>query len=670
MRSMNNFENRREFWSTAALVVFAAFVTYGVLIPQLGFYRDDWYMLQMGQWRGAAGLIEIFQTDRPFIGYLFAVYFRLFGTAPLGWHLAALAIKIIGAVSFLWLMRLLFPGRRDFATWTTLLYVAYPGFLQQPVAATYIHLLLAVTASILSLALTSLAIQRIDLKWKFSLTVAASSLALLYLLIFETMIGLEVARFFIVVYLIIQTQQADWRSAIRKSILWMIPYAITAGGFLAWRLFFFNATRHSTDLDALLAGYSVSPLRSIVTILVELGRDLIELVFISWAVPLYQFTAGGDIFDLAWSLAVAAIVLGGILFYLRVYKSDDDPVLSQSKASLWLGALIALFALIPINLAGRNIFFSAQWDRYTLHAAFGGVLLLGSLIYISFREQARRLLLLALVAVGVVVQYHSAAEYRNFWELQREVWWQMSWRAPDLQDNTLIYVRLPSGYAFFEDYEIYGPVNLVYTPDASIGIAADLISPRTVPLLIQQEVKGNRNRGVYVHRNYKNALMFTFPTPVSCLHAIDGRQVELPDYSQNDLLLISAYSKIERIDVFAPGVEPPTKLFGSAPEMGWCYYYQKISLGRQQEDWEGAAQLAEEADRIGYQPRDPSEWIPVFEAYANTGRLGLAEDVAVEMLQHRDMILLYCSQIEQRTDLPASYDRDYIISTLCNDTSP
>jgi hypothetical protein len=188
--------------------------------------------------------------------------------------------------------------------------------------------------------------------------------------------------------------------------------------------------------------------------------------------------------------------------------------------------------------------------------------------------------------------------------------------------------------------------------------------------LINREVKGNRNREVYVHKNYKNALMFTFPTQDSCLHAIDGRQVELPSYDQNDLLLISSYSKIERIDVFASGYEPPVRLFGPAPEIGWCYYYQKISLERQQEDWEGAAHLAEEADQFGYRPRDPSEWIPVFEAYANTGRFESADQAATEMLQHRDMILLYCSQITKRTDLPASYNLEYIVSTLCSDASP
>jgi hypothetical protein len=117
-------------------------------------------------------------------------------------------------------------------------------------------------------------------------------------------------------------------------------------------------------------------------------------------------------------------------------------------------------------------------------------------------------------------------------------------------------------------------------------------------------------------------------------------------------------------------VEPPLKLFGPAPEAGWCYYYQKISLARQQENWEEAARLAEEAAGLGLGPRDPSERIPVFEAYVNTGRGDLAKEVATELLQHRDLILLYCSQIEHRTDFSISYDLDYIVSTLCSDAAP
>jgi hypothetical protein len=657
---------RREFWSAAVLAVSVAFITYGVLIPQLGFYRDDWYMLLTGQERGAEGLIAIFEIDRPFVGYLYAIYFRLFGVAPIGWHVSALFIKAIGGVSFLWLMRLLFPHHRGFSVWATLLYVVYPGFLQQPVAATYIHLLLAAAASILSLALTAKTMFVEDIRLGGILTITALALTILYLLIFETMIGLEAARFCMIVYLVMQAQKKDWKSALRKAVLWMLPYLTAAGGFLIWRVFFFKAARHSTDLDALLAEYSVSPLRSLLAILVETAKDFLEMVFLSWSVPLYQFTSRGNFIDLGASIGIAGIVLVGIYAYFRYYGKEKESAQDFPAAGVWLGILISLLTLFPLNLAGRNILFTAHWDRYTLHASFGGVMILAGLIYLSLHKTARRVLLCVLVAAGVITQFHSAAEFRDFWKHQRETWWQMSWRVPNLENNTLLYVRLKPGYAFFEDYEIYGPANLIYTPDAKIRIASDLINARTVPLLIDQEVKGNRNRGVYVHRNYKNALMFTYPTSASCLHVIDGRQVELPDFNQGDLLFIAPFSKIDRIDLFAEPMLPPEKIFGPPPEKNWCYYYQHMTLARQQGDWEQAASLADEAAGLGYRPRDPSEWIPVFEAYVNTEQFESADRVLQQMTRHHDMILLYCMQVRERTDLPQSYNSDYIVSNLCD----
>jgi hypothetical protein len=68
MGAMETRTNRHEFWYDAALVVFVTLLTYGMLIPKLGFYRDDWYMLQIGQARGAEGLIALFQSDRPLAG--------------------------------------------------------------------------------------------------------------------------------------------------------------------------------------------------------------------------------------------------------------------------------------------------------------------------------------------------------------------------------------------------------------------------------------------------------------------------------------------------------------------------------------------------------------------------------------------------------------------------
>ncbi|MBI5955206.1 MAG: hypothetical protein HY865_26410 [Chloroflexi bacterium] len=662
---MNLKKNLRENWSTVALVVLTTVLTYGVFIPQLGFYRDDWYMIWAGQVRGLQGIIDLFQTDRPFIGYLYALDYRLLGAAPIGWHLLALVVRLISGLSFLWFVRLLWTSRKTETLLLTLLYVVYPGFLQQGNAATYINLLMAVAASVLSLALTALALRSQNWKRAAVFTLGAFLLVIFYLSIFESMIGLEAARLLIIFYLLMQIQQRDWKSTLKQTILWALPYLLAAGGFLIWRVFLFKAARHSTDLDSLLAGYAVSPLRAVATISIEAVKDFIETVFMSWIVPLYQYTVKADYADLALSLVLAALVVGGTLFHLRLNREDDQTTYRFSPTELWIGALITLLAILPINLAGRSVSFSLGWDRYTLHTALGAVLLVGGLALNGLNGRARIGLLLALVAGGVVTQVHSGAYYRDFWTSQRNLWWQLSWRAPDIDEGTLLYARLPGGFSFFEDYEIYSAANLIYSPDEKIKISADLINSQTVPLLISREVKGKTHREVYVRKNYKNALMMVFPAGDSCLHVLDGQKVELPGFGSMDLLYLAPFSKIGRINVAAPPAVPSETIFGKPPEQNWCYYYQKISLARQQENWTEAARLSDEAAEKQFQPRDRSEWIPVFEAYANTGQLEKAAKVTPLMNENRDMVLLFCSQLTNRDNFPASYNFDYVSSTLC-----
>jgi hypothetical protein len=43
------------------LIGLVTLATYGVLLPYLGFYRDDWYLLATAQSEGTAGIIELFQ---------------------------------------------------------------------------------------------------------------------------------------------------------------------------------------------------------------------------------------------------------------------------------------------------------------------------------------------------------------------------------------------------------------------------------------------------------------------------------------------------------------------------------------------------------------------------------------------------------------------------------
>jgi hypothetical protein len=70
-------------------------------------------------------------------------------------------------------------------------------------------------------------------------------------------------------------------------------------------------------------------------------------------------------------------------------------------------------------------------------------------------------------------------------------------------------------------------------------------------VLIQQggTDTGNFNREVYVPKDYSQTLIVAFPTTGSCLHVLDGRQVELPGYSGEGVLTdVAHYSQIDQID--------------------------------------------------------------------------------------------------------------------------
>jgi hypothetical protein len=79
------FEN--ETFVAILLILLTTGITYGVSIPGLGYYHDDWFVLWSGQARGAQSLIQLFSTDRPFMGVVYSFLYRFLGDTIINWHL-------------------------------------------------------------------------------------------------------------------------------------------------------------------------------------------------------------------------------------------------------------------------------------------------------------------------------------------------------------------------------------------------------------------------------------------------------------------------------------------------------------------------------------------------------------------------------------------------------
>jgi hypothetical protein len=440
---------------------------------------------------------------------------------------------------------------------------------------------------------------------------------------------------------------------------------LLAGGFLVWRLFIFQSTRRATNLDVLLGKYSGLPLYSLLSVMVETVKDIIETAVFAWVVPFYQFVAKANYRDLAIATVFGLLVVAAVFLLIRqLSRASEASEPQQNLHQLWLGAFFVVVALLPIDLAGRNVLFSDQWDRYTLYASAGVAMLIGGFIFHYFPVRFRNVLLLSLIGMSVVVHYFSAAWYRDFWSWERDMWQQVVWRAPGIQRGTMLFAILPqAGYA--EGYEIYGPANMVYYPGQGVQIGGDVLNSETAADLQLQKNRSHYDRSVLVEDNFRSALIMAYPTEQSCLHVLDGRKVELPGLLDDSLLADAApYSHIELIQPSATPAKLPAFLGGEQPR-AWCFYYQKMELAEQQGNWDQVAALADEAQKKGLKPEDVSEWMPALEAYMTLGRVQDAKHAASIVRSIDKARSFLCLQLDRGAVYPPPYKYDEVKQVLC-----
>ncbi|HET9906535.1 MAG TPA: hypothetical protein VFQ23_07835, partial [Anaerolineales bacterium] len=296
----------------------------------------------------------------------------------------------------------------------------------------------------------------------------------------------------------------------------------------------------------------------------------------------------------------------------------------------------------------------------------GAALFAGGLIF-HLRGSLRWVFLAGLLVSGVVTQYFSAADYRDFWRVQREAWWQLAWRAPQIQDGTTLVVASLGGYQLPEEYEVWGPANMIYRPGSKLTIPGQVLFSDIWIDLANEEKENRAVRGtVRVPRDYGKVVILSQPTHGECLHLLDPAHPEQWIAESAQVQSIAQYSDIDLINTTEAGVVPPVKVFGAEPEHDWCFYFQKIELARQRGDWQTAAALADEALDRGLLPSQIAEWLPLLDAYVHVGDLDKTDLIVKEMREDKRAHLGLCThlkalnaqsgEVDPRFDLICSHD--------------
>ena len=657
------------------LVCVIAVLTYLPLVGQLGYYRDDWHVVWAGYTQGAQEIIELHKIDRPIMGVIYSWNYRLLGAAPLNWHIYSFIMRLCGVLSFYWFFRMVWPKKREAAILASLLFLVYPGFLQQPTANAYSNHLLGLTLGILSLALTVFAYKSENRMVKFLTTSVSMLLGAGCFLIMEYMIGIEGVRFLLLWYLLQEEKKLSIRKQVLNLLKKWLPYLSILAIFLIWRIFLFESARSVTDVGAIGQLYLNDPGSMIPRFIIETIKDFFETVVLAWFVPFYRFTSGIKNLDIIFSIAVASI--GILLFalywrYIGSDKSDVDTIKSHENewmtGMLCIGILTVFTTIIPVILANRDVRFEDTFDRYTLAGSMGVALIIISILFRFFNRSKRLWITGFLIAISMITHFQNAVFFKNFWEYQKQLWWQLSWRAPDFDDYTVLVPYLPAGFRLAESYEIWGPANIIYYPEEVLPrVVGDPLNTETLYYLQNKDTIGRSVRRVEFTVDWKNPLIMTIPSSNSCLHVYDGNHLELSEFEDPIIQLSAPSSRLGLIIPEADNKIPPEIIFGDEPEHGWCYYYQSANLARQRNDWQKVVDLGDEAARLDLQPTDVSEWMPFYQGYANLSMFDEANLIAAEFRMNPNFINTYCAQYidTEVTEAPIEHVDDFVLKNLC-----
>jgi hypothetical protein len=662
---------KSETFAALITIVLLTIITHGLRLATLGYYRDDWYLIWNGHTRGFESIALIFQGDRPFMGIVYAWEYLFLGDNPLNWHIYAFVLKLSGVLAFFWLLRMIWPKRILATTAGVLLFTVYPGFLQQPNANTFQNHLFGYFIGILSIALTIKAIQTSG-RWKvISLNAIAILFQLIYLNIYEYMIGLEGVRFILIWYITFRDSDAPFWTNFKIVLKRGLIFIPALAGVLYWRVFIFESNRNAMNMDSLLSSYASSGLRGWFYRITDFLVDTFESIVAAWTVPLYGFLQEVTYQEIGIAFLTAMLASSLFFVYYLIHKRqnlfcEDPETAKKSSAFIWIGLLATFSTILPIILAGRTIYFSSQFDRYTLQATIGISLFLIGLIFYGVRLKLRVYVLLFLVVLGVATHSLNITFHQELWHLQKELWWQLSWRAPDIKDDTVLMAVLPPKYRLAESYEIWGPSNLIYRPESNtVKIPAEVLNSDTAYNILRGTSDERSQRGGELIRDFDNVLILTMPTAQNCVNAIDGSKYELSQAEDLLVAQIAPHSQIDRIDTESSFHVPLSSVFGTEPDHTWCYYYQKMSLARQIGDWQEVARIADEGLDGGYKPLDLSEWMPVFEGYANVGRTKDARQIASILRSDKNLQFSICSQLENWSEYPVDYNYEFIYGELC-----
>ena len=620
---MNNFLKRitssaSQPFAVPLILLAVTVLAYGLAFWRLGFYWDDqpisWIRYQLG----TEATTRYFSDSRPVWALLYQLTGFILPLKPAYWQLFAMFWRWAGVFVFWLVLARLFPRRKDLAFLLSLLVLIYPGFNQQWVSYVYSHFFIVLFFLLFSWYLM--------LRGK---TIPAMVFSALNLLMFEYFFLLELMRP-VIMLMSLRDEPLTNRERYTKVFKAWLPYI----GVIIFAVLYRSLVYTHPGF-----GYSLTDeiIRAPVETITQLVKQVFSGIWITAAVAwsqVFQFP-NPDVNGLRTSLlyVIVALVVGALVF---LFKPVDNAQTESNKKRdvLWLvslGVLMLLLGGVPYWVTNLPVSLGFPANRAALSFMFGACFLLIGLIEL-LPVRIKYWVAVLLVSLSAGRQFLWSVEYLRDWQSQKDLFWQMTWRAPGIQPDTLV---LMNEYLLFNaDNSISAPLNWIYAPDLSndqmpyvLFYPTNRLNTSLPKLQPDIPVYYDYLAGDF-NGNTSDALAFYYDPP-ACLRLLE------PDLDAENRFILdeslmreaSALSNADRILREPSAVMP--EIYGPEPEHGWCYYFEKADLARQFDDWTEVAKLGNQAFKLNDFPNNAVERFVFIEGYAHVGNW----DRAVELSQ-------------------------------------
>ncbi len=316
--------------SVPAILLLLALLSYGLLIPWLGFYWDDWPFAWLSRFLSLRELLNVFSMFRPFDAPFFLLTIPILRTSPQAWQLYGLAVRLGAALALWWSLRQVWPAKQRQAAWVAMIFLVFPGFGQQWIAFTHANQeQVPLVMFLLSLGFSARAV-RAPLAGRRSWLQTTLALVFLALGLFpsEYFLGLELLRPLILWIVLSQLDGSVRKHQLRALFRWL-PYLLVWLLNAAWLYAYQRAPGYISYQVKLSQYLAAGPKSFVLQIMQDAIQTLSTAAVATWNQGLQLFLLPLNSASTWLTLAVTGVAFAILLAYLLRERDPSTGSLSQ-----------------------------------------------------------------------------------------------------------------------------------------------------------------------------------------------------------------------------------------------------------------------------------------------------------------------------------------------------